>query len=370
MRFLWAAAAVAMAAGTALSQPLGDAELRKEAGNYFLKKRQYEQARDQYLAALKAEPDYADAHYNLGVVYFFRLQDHRRALYHLVRYAHLKQDAPDLPQVRSLTLQALEKIEGEEREAYGRALEKGTVEALEAFLAEHPGSPYAGDAREKIRVLTEVRERTLLLDRERNAAYTEALAAGSPEALDAFLAAHPDAPQAAEVRRVRALWIERRTEDERALASALAAGTPEALETFLGSRPGSPLAPRAQAALDRLRSSEQAYLIASQARSIAALEVFLATYGGTPRQTDAENLLRTLRDAEAREAVHGADAQAPSAGAAPPAAAAPAAPPAAPQPDESAVPSAEQDRGTGDEPAVPRAKRATLDRYRQILQAD
>ncbi len=362
MRSPWAFLAVVLGAGLALAQPAPDAELRKEAGNYYLKKRQYEQARDEYLAALKIEPDYADAHYNLGVVYFFRLQDHRRALHHFVRYARLKPDAPDLSQVRSLTLQALEKIEAEERVAYGRALEQGTSEAVEAFLATYPDSLYAPDAQTKLRALTGSREQTLRRDSDRDTAYMEALARGTPEALDDFLTAHPDAPQAPEVLQLRARWLQRRTEESKELEDALSVNTPEALEAFLAARPGSPLAPRAQAALERLRASEKAYRIASEARSIPALEVFLATYAGTPRQADAAELLRELREAESvqRQPTPVPETPLPS-----PAAAREPAPDPSGQPAETSADthpeSAGQPDGTGD-------KRTTLDRYRRVLQ--
>ncbi len=359
MRSPWAFVAVVLATAVAVAQPLPDAELRKEAGNYYLKKRQYEQARDEYLAALKLEPDYADAHYNLGVVYFFRLQDHRRALHHFVRYARLKPDAPDLSQVRSLTLQALEKIEAEERVAYGKALEQGTPEALEAFLAAYPDSLYAPDAQEKVRALTGHRERTLRHDRDRDTAYMEALARGTPEALDEFLVAHPDAPQAPEVLQLRERWLQRRAEESKELEDALSADTPEALEAFLAARPASPFAPRAQTALERLRASENAYRIASEARSIPALEVFLATYAGTPRESDAAELLRDLREAEKVER------ETAGASLSPPAAT-PEPTPAPPrQPIETSTGARAEPE---DQPNATGGKRTTVDRYRRILQ--
>ncbi len=301
MRLSPALAAVVLAATAALAQPPSEAELRKEAGNYFLKKRQYDAARDQYLAALKLDEGYADSHYNLGVVYFFRLQDYPRALYHFVRYAQLRPDAPDLDQVKGLTLQALEKIESAEREEYGRALEKGTPEALKAFLDAHPSSPYGPDAAEKIRLLREFDEQVLRRQQETQAAYLEALAKGSPEAMDGFLQAHPDAPQAGEGLRLRNLWEAQRTEDRRAYEAALAQKTAVALEGFLKERPGSPLAPEARAQLERLKAGDEAYRIAAQSRSAPALEVFLATYTGTPREAEARALLETLRQEAAEK---------------------------------------------------------------------
>lgn len=142
--------AVLTAAPGAFAQVGGAAERRKVAGNHFLQQQQYEQARDQYLAALQLEPAYADAHYNLGVIYFFRLRDYPRALYHFVEYARLRPDAEDTHQVRSLTIQALEKVEAAERKAYEPAVQNGTAEALQSFLTKHPEGYYAQDAEEKL----------------------------------------------------------------------------------------------------------------------------------------------------------------------------------------------------------------------------
>lgn len=307
MRLSSALVAVLLAAGAALAQPPKETEVRKEAGNHFLKLRQYEAARDQYLAALQLDESYTDAHYNLGVVYFFRLQDYPRALYHFVRYTQLKPDASDLDQVRGLSLQALERIEAAERDAYAKALEEATPEALEAFVAAYPLSPYVPDAREKLRLLREREEGALRERQETQAAYEQALAKATPEAMDHFLSAHPHAPQAEEGRRLRDLWASRRSEDQKALDEALAAQTPAALESFLQERPRSPLAAEAAARLERLKTAEDAYRIAAQARSPAALEVFLAAHPSSSREAEARALLETLGEAaaarEARERV-------------------------------------------------------------------
>ncbi len=145
--------AVLVGAGGAVAQVSPEAVQRKEAGNHFLKQRQYEQARDQYLAALQLEPDYEDAHYNLGVIYFFRIQNYPRALYHFVEYARLRPDAEDLHQVRALSIQALERVEAADREAYATARADGTVAALQAYLANHPGSAFGEEVREQLRDL-------------------------------------------------------------------------------------------------------------------------------------------------------------------------------------------------------------------------
>lgn len=153
MRTVLLLLAVLVGAGGAVAQVSPEAVQRKEAGNHFLKQRQYEQARDQYLAALQLEPDYEDAHYNLGVIYFFRIQNYPRALYHFVEYARLRPDAEDLHQVRALSIQALERVEAADREAYAAARADGTVAALQAYLANHPGSAFGEEVREQLREL-------------------------------------------------------------------------------------------------------------------------------------------------------------------------------------------------------------------------
>ncbi len=294
--------ALALGAATALAQVPPEARLRKEAGNYYLKERRYEQARDAYLAALKLAPDFAEAHYNLGVVYFFRLRDYPRALYHFSRYATLRPRAPDMDLVKELTLQALARIEAAEREDYARTLEEGTVEALERFIREHPESPYVEDARRKIGALRRYERALQGWNREAEGAYAAALARGTPEALDRFLARYPDAPQAAEARRLRDLWARQQQQEALAYREALAAGTIEALEGFLASYPRGPHAAEAQSRLDRLRAADKAFRIAEKSRSVPALEAFLQEYPGTPHEGEARELLRTLREEQQRKA--------------------------------------------------------------------
>ncbi len=283
-----------------------EAVLRKEAGNHFLKEKQYEKARDQYLASLQVDPDYDDAHYNLGVVYFFRLTDYPRALYHFTRYAQLQPQASDIEQVRDLAVQALLKIEEAERAAYGAALQEGTPEALRGFLEQHPQGPYAEDARTKLRLLEEYREQLRQRDAAIEASYLDALARRSPEAMERFLAAYPDSPKAVEAARLRDLWREQRETDRRDFEAALAAGTPEALERFLAEHPESPSAGQARAVAERLRTADEAYRIAADARSIPALELFLTTYADTPPAPAAEALLAELRAERRREAAESA----------------------------------------------------------------
>ena len=294
--------ALALGTATALARVPPEAQLRKEVGNYYLKERRYELARDAYLAALKLAPDFAEAHYNLGVVYFFRLRDDPRALYHFTRYATLRPRASDLDLVKELTLQALARIEAAERRDYARALEEGTVEALERFVREHPESPYVDDARQKIEALRRYEEALQGWSREAEAAFASALAQGTPEALDRFLARYPDAPQAAEARRLRDLWARQEEQEARAYREALAAGTVEALEGFLASYPRGIHAPDVRSRLERLRAADRAFRIAQKARSIPALETFLQEYPGTPHEPEARELLRALRQEQADRA--------------------------------------------------------------------
>ncbi|MDF1553450.1 MAG: tetratricopeptide repeat protein [Deferrisomatales bacterium] len=295
MRAMVAAIALFASAASVWAEPPADAVRRKDAGNQHLKLREYDAARDQYLAALKLAPEYSDVHYNLGVLYFFRLGDYPRALYHLVRYARLKPDASDLGQVQSLTAQAMEKIEDAEREAYAETLRSGTAEALEAFRRAHPQSPYAEDAKGKLGLLAEYDKEVRRREQNTREAYDRAVARATPGAMDEFLQTYPGAPQSAEATRLRDLWTAQRAADEQAFLAALDAGTAAALAGFLEERPQSAYASEAQKQLQQLRDAEEAYRIATEARSIPALERFLAGYGSSRQAAEAQTLLETLR---------------------------------------------------------------------------
>jgi len=184
--------------------------LRKDAGNYFLKTKDYEKARDQYLAALKLDPDFSDAHYNLAVLYFFRLYDYEKALYHFVRYAELNPTSADLDKVKGLAIQSLEKIEEKDRETYEAVLKVGTIGALENFAEKHESSPYAGDALLKIEALKNYENKVKKRKRAIQASYDEALSKGTPEAMAAFLAIYPNAPQSEEAKALKNKWTEER----------------------------------------------------------------------------------------------------------------------------------------------------------------
>ncbi len=279
-----------------------EAMLRKEAGNHYLKLREYQKARDEYLAALRIAPDFPEAHYNLGVVYFFRLKDYPRALYHFVRYATLRPDASDLDQVRTLVIQALRRIEQAERDAYAKALREGTPEALERYLRRYPDSPYTEDARQKLRALREYHSARKAWEQESLRAFERAVASGTAEGLETFLARYPDSPKADEARRLLELRRKRAAEAERAFQDAMEAGTVEALAAFLAAYPDSPHATEAQARLDHLKAARAAFAIAREARSVGALERFLETYSDVPEATEARRLLEALRQEEREKA--------------------------------------------------------------------
>ena len=272
MRAIALVVALFVSAASAWAALPADAERRKETGNYHLKQRQYEAARDQYLAALKLAPEYSDVHYNLGVLYFFRLGDYPRALYHFVRYARLQPDASDLGQVQALTAQALEKIETAERAAYAEILRSGTVGALEAFRRAHPQSPYSDDAERKLRLLAEHDREVRRRKQATREAYDRGVARATPGAMDEFLHAHPGAPQSAAATRLRDLWAGQRADDEKAFLAALDQGTAAALAAFLKERPQSAYVPEAQKQLQQLRTAEQGSAAAATAAALAAAD--------------------------------------------------------------------------------------------------
>ncbi len=347
---------VCLLATAAPGRPVPEAVVRKEIGNRYLKQRDYRGARNAYLSALQLDPGYADAHYNLGVVYFFRLQDYPRAIYHFTRYARLNPQAPDLDQVRGLTLQALEKIEAAEREAYQKALAEGTPEALEAFVDAHPLSPYVPDAREKAERLRGYEAERRRRDEAIQRAFETALAQATPEALGRFLASHPDAPQAAEARRLKQQWETRRAQDRAAFETARADGSISALQAFISAHPDSEFAAEARAEVERLRGGEEAFRIAAEARSSKALERFLSAYPDSPRAPEARALLEELT----------AETEAPRA--APSASSGERGPAASPDPvaNTAGSESAPNARDAG----LPRSKRDALERYRSMLQGD
>lgn len=78
------------------------ARLVKEAGNQFLAAKRYADAIDCYLQALEAFPDFAQAHYNLGVSFLKGFSANRIALYHFRQYLDLVPEASDRAEVGRL----------------------------------------------------------------------------------------------------------------------------------------------------------------------------------------------------------------------------------------------------------------------------
>ncbi|GAB4267054.1 MAG: hypothetical protein Kow0092_20260 [Deferrisomatales bacterium] len=294
-----------VAAGPARAEPVH--VLRKEAGNRYLKERRYEAARDQYLAALRHESGYADAHYNLGMVYFFRLRDYPRALYHLVAYAHAAPQAPDLDRVRALAFQALEHIEAAERADYERALRAGTPQSLEAFVRAHPLSPYVADAGDKLARLREDEQARKKRREAAGAAYAEAAAQGTPEALEAFLARFPDVPETARARALRDRLLEERRAAEAAFRQAMADGGEAALRRFLADYPHGPHSEEVRQRLAEVharRAAEQrerAWEAAQSEDTAEAYRRFLETYPDAEQAARARSRLAEIEaDAASR----------------------------------------------------------------------
>ncbi len=78
------------------------ARMIKEAGNDFLSAKRYADAIDCYLQALEIYPDFADAHYNLGVAFLKGYRAYRLARYHFERYLSLEPGAPDREDIEIL----------------------------------------------------------------------------------------------------------------------------------------------------------------------------------------------------------------------------------------------------------------------------
>ena len=78
------------------------ARMIKEAGNDFLSAKRYADAIDCYLQALEIYPDFAEAHYNLGVAFLKGYRAYRLARYHFEQYLALEPGAPDREDVETL----------------------------------------------------------------------------------------------------------------------------------------------------------------------------------------------------------------------------------------------------------------------------
>ncbi len=90
------------AAGAVAADIPRSARLVKEAGNQFLDAKRYADAIDCYLQALEIVPEYAEAHYNLGVAFLKGFRAFRLARHHFERYLDLEPFAPDREAVEAL----------------------------------------------------------------------------------------------------------------------------------------------------------------------------------------------------------------------------------------------------------------------------
>jgi len=266
-------------AATAYAQPSAEAVKRKMAGNEYLKRREYAEASKQYQAALKLEPAYSDVHYNLGILYFYRLEDeprrYEKALYHLNAYRLLNPDAEDMETVLAHVRQSLEAIDAAEQSDYQNAILSGTIESLQDFINANPIGYYAEDARRQLKILRDYEAAVKKRQSKIQSLFKSALAAKSPEKMEEFARLYPDEPQATEASALAEKW---RVEYERQEADfhvAREKDTVSAYDAFLEEHPDSHLAPDARARAAHLSSALEALTMAEEAGSVVALEKFL-----------------------------------------------------------------------------------------------
>ena len=100
---VWVTAAALVACTAWAGDVPRSARLVKDAGNQFLAAKKYADAIDCYFQALDIYPEFAEAHYNLGVSFFKGYQAMGLARYHFNRYMELDPDAPDYDNVLALT---------------------------------------------------------------------------------------------------------------------------------------------------------------------------------------------------------------------------------------------------------------------------
>lgn len=330
-----------------------EAEKRKNAGNEYQKRRDYDSAKSQYMEALRLEPDYADAHYNLGMLYFYRVKDFPRALYHLNTYRRLETGASDMAQVVSHINQSIEQIEAVEREEYKAAVLEASVEGFEKFLSRHPVGYYSDFARNEIQRYKRYQDEKAKREATEFEAFARANSIGTVEALDTFLAAYPDSPKAEEARTIRVRLMERNLQEKLAYQKAINEDTAEALEEFARTYTSGTYAEAAKSRATHLRAAEESLAMARETGSVTAMQRYLEVYSDTPYASVARGILEEFRKAEIekaaaaealkimnekKEAESKPPAAPPTAPVAPPAA--PVAPPAAPVAAPSVAPAA------------------------------
>lgn len=291
-----------MASATAWGQSNPEAVRRKVAGNEYYKQRKFKDAQLQYLESLRLEPTFTDVHYNLGIIYYYHLQDYDRAIYHLTMYKRLEPNASDMEQVKSHLALSLEKVEDSERAEYGKAILAGTAKAFEAFLQKHPEGYYAGHAEEELKKIRDYEDDLARHIAKIQGAFSHAMSLDTPEAMDEFLEKYPDSTQATSARELRRKWIERRGREKAFYDAAMEDDSIEGLEEFVDSYPKSEFADGAKKRLSHLINADETLTAAIEAGSIPLLEKFLANYSDTPYMEEATETLEELRKAEVEKA--------------------------------------------------------------------
>lgn len=291
-----------LAAGRDASALNPEAMKRKVAGNEYQKRREYDDARDQYKEALKLEPDFADVHYNLGMLYFYRLKDFPKALFHLNSYRRLETGSTEMPQVISHIHQSLEQIEAAEREDYKSAVLSGTVEAFELFLKNNPVGYYADHAREEIKKLLKYRDEKSKAEAAEDDAYIRALASNKVDALDKFLAEYPSSRRSEEARAKRLALIEQLRQESAAFQKAQAEDTAGAYEEYLSSYPQGASSDKARNRAAHLKAAEDSLVVVRETGSIPAVQKYLEIYSDTPFAKDAREVLENFKKAEVEKA--------------------------------------------------------------------
>ncbi|PLX41672.1 MAG: hypothetical protein C0608_04760 [Deltaproteobacteria bacterium] len=291
---------------TAYAQPSAEAVKRKMAGNEYLKRREYVEASKQYQAALKLEPAYSDVHYNLGILYFYRLEDESRryekALYHLNAYRLLNPDAEDMETVLAHVRQSLEQIDEAEQSEYQNAILTGTIESLQDFINANPIGYYSEDARRQLKILRDYDAAVKKRQSKIQSLFKSALAAKSPDKMEEFVRLYPDEPQAIEATALAEKWRAEYDRQEADFSMAQKKDSVAAYDAFLEEHPDSHLVPEARARAAHLSSALEALTMAEEAGSVTALEKFLELYGDTPYEVEAIEIIEKLKREEIEKA--------------------------------------------------------------------
>ena len=77
-------------------------ETYHQLGNAYAQAKDFDLATDAYVKSLSANPDNAEIHYNLGILYKHSRDNNRKAVYHLKRYLQLKSNAQNKKEVEYL----------------------------------------------------------------------------------------------------------------------------------------------------------------------------------------------------------------------------------------------------------------------------